>query len=121
MTQEDVIAWLGPSQINDDVGLAFGDHSGLRAYVFNDDDRGVSGLRAESVWIGSFDELWELAAARAPLQLSGSKWYHHVAVRGVQGDTIWLANSAPGYASVWENLSRSDYQRLGAWRATWVR
>jgi len=44
-----------------------------------------------------------------------------VAVRGVSGDAIWLANSAPGYRNVWETLDRSQYAALGAWRATWVR
>jgi hypothetical protein len=86
-----------------------------------DPDRFGLGLRAGSAWIGSFDELYVLARDRAPLQLSGAAWYHHVAVRGVSGDAIWLANSAPGYRNVWETLDRRQYAALGTWRATWVR
>jgi hypothetical protein len=93
----------------------------LRSLVFDPDDRGVAGLRSESAWMGSFDQLYDLAATRAPLQLSGAAYYHHVAVRGVQGDRIWIAQSAPGYRNVWDTIDRGQYAALGAWRATWVR
>jgi hypothetical protein len=118
--QDTVIGWLGLDHISPAFGLHHGDHSALRSRVYDPDHFG-RGLRAESVWIGSFDELYALARDRAPLQLSGAQWYHHVAVRGVSGDNIWIANSAPGYLGIFETLNRQDYARLGTWRATWVR
>ncbi len=115
-----MIHTLGPREVNADIGLCRGDHSALRDRVFGPDHFGL-GLNPTSVWIESFEQLYELAATRAPLQLSGARWYHHCAVRGVQGDTIWIANSAPGYKNCFSHIDRNLYQLLGTWRATWVR
>jgi hypothetical protein len=115
-----VINTLGTREVSEQMGLHRGDHSGLRDIIFNPDPWGV-GTVAESVWISSYDQLYELAATRAPLQLSGAAWYHHVAVRGVQGDRIWIANSAPGYRGVFETIDRTQYATLGSWRVTCVR
>jgi hypothetical protein len=115
-----VIKTLGPNEVSDQLGLHRGDHSGLAAKIYNPDPWHV-GTVAESVWVSSFDHLYELAATRAPLQLSGALWYHHAAVRGVQGDRIWIANSAPGYRGVFETIDRAQYANLGSWRVTCVR
>jgi hypothetical protein len=118
--QDWVISTLGPREVSAEVGLHRGDHSALRELVFDRDAWGV-GLAAESYWIRSFDHLYELAATRAPLQLSGATWYHHCAVRGVRSDRIWIANSAPGYRGVFDTIDRVQFERLGRWRATCVR
>jgi hypothetical protein len=59
-----------------------------------------------------FDTTYALAA-RGPGMCSGAAWYHWVGIRGVSGDAIWIANSAPGYLGVYDLLSRSDFERLG--------
>jgi hypothetical protein len=102
------------------LGLHRGDHGGLRDLIYTPDPWHV-GTVPESVWALNFDHLYELATTRAPLQLSGAAFYHHVAVRGVQGDRIWIANSAPGYRGVFETLDRTQYAKLGNWRVTCVR
>lgn len=45
--------------------------------------------------------------------MSGTNWYHWVALRGTQGSNLWIANSAPGYKGVWDILSPYDFNRLG--------
>ena len=52
--------------------------------------------------------------------MSGQAWYHWVALRGVRGNQIWIANSAPGYKGVWDTLSREDFVRLGAFSVVWL-
>jgi hypothetical protein len=51
--------------------------------------------------------------------MSRANWYW-VAIRGVQGSNIWIANSAPGYKGVWDTLSREDFNRLGGFSVIWL-
>lgn len=118
--QDWVINTLGPGEVSAAVGLHRGDHSGLRERLYGPDPFGLQ-LQPASVWVESFDHLYELASTRAPLQLSGAKWYHHCAVRGVKGERVWIANSAPGYRNVFDTLDRAQFAALGSWRATWIR
>jgi len=37
----------------------------------------------------------------------------YMAIRGVQGSDLWVANSAPGYYGVGDTLSRSQFNALG--------
>jgi hypothetical protein len=70
-------------------------------------------------WL-DFDTMYELAQGTTGM-LSGSTYYHWVALRGVQGDTLWISNSAPGYMNVWHNLTRQDWARLGpSWSCVWL-
>jgi hypothetical protein len=42
--------------------------------------------------------------------------YHFMAIRGVDYSdtgTLWVANSAPGYRGVYEELTRSQFNSLG--------
>lgn len=101
-----------PNNINPTYGLMSSDGSALRDVLAGYDQD------TEHGWLG-FDTAYELAT-RTTGMVSGAAWYHWTAVRGVQGDTIWIANSAPGYKSVWNNLSRSDWDRLGGFSVVWL-
>jgi hypothetical protein len=101
-----------PDNINATYGLMNADGSALRDVLAGYDQD------TEQGWL-DFDTAYELAT-RTTGMLSGAAWYHWSAVRGVQGDTIWIANSAPGYQSVWNNLSRSDWDRLGGFSVVWL-
>ena len=46
--------------------------------------------------------------------------YHFMAIRGIQEDTIWVANSARGYRGVYDNLSRSQFNSLGPVQLLWI-
>jgi hypothetical protein len=66
-----------------------------------------------------FDTVYDLAQGTTGL-MSGAAWYHWVGIRGVQGSTIWVANSAPGYKGIYDNLSREDFNRLGGFSVVWL-
>lgn len=101
-----------PHNINASYGLMSSDGWALRNVLNN------YGQNTDQGWL-DFDTTYELAT-RTTGMLSGAAWYHWTAVRGVQGDTLWIANSAPGYKSVWNNLSRSDWDRLGGFSVVWL-
>lgn len=96
-----------PSNINPTYGLMDGSGAQLRR-VFT--ERTAVGT-AQS-WL-DFDTAYAIFAQGNGGMMSGGAWYHWVGVRGVSGQNLWIANSAPGYMGVWDTLSRSDFNRLG--------
>jgi hypothetical protein len=76
------------------------------------------GQDSEQAWL-DFDTVYQMAQHTTGM-MSGGAWYHWVALRGVQGSNIWIANSAPGYKGVWDTLSRYDFDRLGAFSVVWL-
>jgi len=74
--------------------------------------REQGGLDTRQGWI-DFDTAYAIFSHGYGGVMSGGAWYHWVAVRGVDGPNLWIANSAPGYKSVWDILSRDDFNRLG--------
>ena len=100
------------ANINPQYGLMDASGSALRAVL---DDYGVA---SDQGWL-DFDETYARAVA-GPGMMSGASWYHWVGIRGVQGSTIWVANSAPGYKGIWDNVSREDFERLGAFSVVWL-
>lgn len=103
-----------PDQINPQYGLTNIDGPGqaLRDVYASYDQP------TEQGW-PDFDTVYELAQDFTG-QMSGSAWYHWVAIRGVRGSNLWVANSAPGYKGIWDELSRSDYSRLGPFNVVWL-
>lgn len=76
------------------------------------------GQPSEQSWL-DFDSVYGLAQQTTGM-MSGGNWYHWVALRGVQGSNLWIANSAPGYKGVWDVLSREDFNRLGGFSVVWL-
>jgi hypothetical protein len=76
------------------------------------------GLPNQQARLG-FDDVYEIAA-RTTGMMSGAAWYHWIALRGVQGSNLWIANSAPGYKGVWDVLSREDFNRLGGFSVVYL-
>jgi hypothetical protein len=76
------------------------------------------GLNSQHDWL-DFDTVYHLAMG-TPGMMSGANWYHWVGIRGVQGNNLWIANSAPGYKGVWDTLSRDDFNRLGGFSVVWL-
>jgi len=101
-----------PQNINSQVGLTNANGSALRA-VYQ-----TYGQATEQGWLG-FDQVYALAQETTG-QLSGAAWYHWVALRGVQGNNLWIANSAQGYKGVYDTLSRDDFARLGGFSVVWL-
>jgi hypothetical protein len=101
-------------QINPWTGLTNVDGPG---YALQDVLDGY-GQATEQAWL-DFDSVYQLAQHTTGM-MSGANWYHWVALRGVQGSSIWIANSAPGYAGIWDVLSREDFNRLGGFNVIWL-
>lgn len=73
-------------------------------------------------WLG-FDRAYEIATQSTGL-LNSTAWYHYVALRGVIGDKIWVANSAPGYPSwnpIQSEIGRYEFDRFKSFQAIWIR
>jgi len=103
-----------PNNINATVGLMDGSGAQLARVLH---DYGQDSLQGYGL---TFDEVYDLAQDGTPAMMSGAAWYHWVAVRGVQGSLLWIANSAPGYKGVADYLSREDYNRLGGFSVVWL-
>jgi hypothetical protein len=111
-SQDDVVALLGPSQINPDVGLCFGDGRALVALLHS------LGLGARNGPV-LFDDVLAMAGSK-PLAMGGAAFYHWVGVRGRDGDTLALANPGPGYRGIHQTLSRTEFAALGPFIGVWV-
>jgi hypothetical protein len=112
-TREEAVYEIGyPDNINATYGLM--DASGPALQGVYD----LYGLESAQDWLG-FDDVYTLAQVTTG-QMSGAAWYHWVAIRGVQGANIWIANSAPGYKGIYDVLSREDFNRLGGFSVVWL-
>jgi|SRR5215471_13502149 len=47
--------------------------------------------------------------------------YHFMGVRGVSPSTIWVANSAPGYCGITDDLNKYNYDSLGPTQLIWIK
>lgn len=113
--REQVVYAIGyPQNINPTYGLIDGSGTQLGRVLSSS-----TGLDAMQDWL-DFDTVYQMAADQTPALMSGQAWYHWVAVRGVQGNNLWIANSAPGYKGIYDVLSRVDFERLGAFAVVWL-
>lgn len=103
-----------PHNINGNYGLMDGSGQQLRRVLLEQ-----TGRESLHDYLG-FDDVYLLASLGTPTLMSGAAWYHWVAVRGVQGNNLWIANSAPGYKGIYDVLSRQDFDRLGGFSVVWL-
>jgi hypothetical protein len=102
-----------PHNINATYGLMDGSGAQLQRVLRE------YGVDSRHGWLG-YDQAYETYRG-APGMLSGQAWYHWVAVRGVaRNGLIWIANSAPGYKSVWDTLTREQWNSLGGMSCIWL-
>lgn len=111
--REQVVYQIGyPENINATYGLMDASGSALRDVLAS------YGQDSGQDWL-DFDTVYDLAQGTTGL-MSGAAWYHWVALRGVQGSSIYIANSALGYKGVYSTLSRSDFERLGGFSVVYL-
>jgi hypothetical protein len=94
-----------PENVNPTYGLMDASGSALQAVLRSYDQESTSAYL-------DFDTVYA-AAQHTTGMMSGAAWYHWIALRGVSGDALWIANSAPGYKGIWDVLTRADFERLG--------
>jgi len=102
-----------PNNISPDVGLHDASGAALRSVLSS-----IYGVATEQGWL-DFDLTYAIAS-EGPGMMSGAAWYHWVGIRGVQGSSLWVANSAPGYKGIYDHVSREDFARLGGFSVVWL-
>ena len=78
------------------------------------------GLKAHIEWV-DWARALELARTTTGC-LNSTSWYHFVGVRGLYGNnTLWVANSAPGYRGIWDQIQYGTFQQwAGSWKFVWL-
>ena len=94
-----------PENINAMYGLMDGSGSVLAARLRE------QGAPAFTCWL-PYEVAWEMAC-RWPLLVGGVGWNHWVGVRRCDEEDLLIANSAPGWMSIYDRLSEADWIRLG--------
>lgn len=119
VSEQDVIAGLGPERISQALGLLDASGAGLVSYLEE------QGIHAENNADASWDEL-VAAAGFQPMVIGGRSWCHWVGVRmggiafrGVDVGELALMNPAPGYLGVNQILYVSRFEELGPFSAVW--
>ncbi len=101
-----------PNNINATYGLMDGSGAHIRRVLSEHDQNSSQG------WL-NFDQAYAIYAT-TPGCMAGGGWYHWVAVRGVSGGELSIANSAPGYKGVYSTLSREQFNSLGPFSCVWI-
>lgn len=119
VSEQDVIAGLGPGRISPALGLLDASGAGLVSYL------GEQGINAANNPSASFADVLG-AAGHQPMVIGGRAWGHWVAVRmgslaaGLAGpDRLALMNPAPGYMGIDQVLDASSFDALGPFSAVW--
>jgi hypothetical protein len=94
--------------VSPDYGLARADMADLET-MFNSLGyivRRKQGLSRDDIlaWAGS-----------GPLQMNGARWYHHTGARTLGPGVIYLANPAPNWRSVGQELDAYEASTWGGW------
>lgn len=81
----------------------------------------TGGPEVQNKGVASFDEVAARAGEMA-VGIGGRAWNHWSAVRGYDAarDVILLANSAPGWRSAGQELTRGEFASLGAMAMVWM-
>jgi len=119
VTEQDVIAGLGPDRISPTLGLLDASGAGLVSYLA---EMGISATNNASA---SWSDVLA-AAGFQPMVIGGRAWCHWVAVRmGTLAinrpdlDLLALMNPAPGYMQVGQTLEPWQFAELGTFSAVW--
>lgn len=119
VSEQDVIAGLGPARISPTYGLLDASGAGLVSFLEE------QGIHAANNPDASYDDVL-VAAGYQPMVIGGRSWNHWVAVRmgsvcaGLDADPgLILMNPAPGWMGIDQVLTRADFVELGAFSAVW--
>jgi len=55
-----------------------------------------------------------------PLQVNGARWYHHSGARALGPGVLYLANPAPSWKGVGQEMDASEAASWGSWNGMWV-
>lgn len=72
------------------------------------------GVDTTHIFPRSFSDAYDICNATTGL-LNNKVWQHFVAIRGVVGPRLWIANSAPGYRGIYDTVDRQQWDAWGTW------
>lgn len=72
---------------------------------------GYYGLTAKEAYC-TFDQAYAIMEHTTGT-INPNGMYHFMACRGVRNGNLWVANSAPGYRGVYDEMNRSQFNSLG--------
>jgi hypothetical protein len=55
-----------------------------------------------------------------PLQITGARWYHHSGARALSPGLLHLANPAPNWKGVGQEMDHNEAATWGTWNGLWV-
>jgi hypothetical protein len=55
-----------------------------------------------------------------PLQINGARWYHHAGARALGAGVLHLANPAPTWKGVGQEMDAYEASTWGSWNAIWL-
>ena len=59
-------------------------------------------------------------AGRYPMQVNGARWYHHSGARALGVGVLHLANPAPSWKGVGQDLDGNEAASWGSWNGMWL-
>jgi hypothetical protein len=112
--EQDVVEQLQKiGGINSDQGLLDASMGGLERVM---NGYGLTVARETGV---SWERLTQIAG-KSPAQINGNAWNHHSGLRGFDGTNLQLANPAPGWMGVGQEMSRQQFNNLGPFNVMYV-
>jgi hypothetical protein len=104
MDREQATAIIGyPNCVNETYGLMSADCM-VKAFE-------KVGLIAKQAWV-TFEQAYSICSHFTGV-INPIGMYHFMGIRGVEGGSLWVANSAQGYRGVWDNLDAGTFNALG--------
>lgn len=99
--------------VSSDYGLARADMADLET-MFN--ALGYTVARKQHLTVGDIVPV----AGLYPLQVNGARWYHHSGARALGGGMLFLANPAPSWKGVGQEMDQYEAASWGSWNGMWV-
>ena len=104
MTYDEALSIIGyPQCVNPTYGLMSADCM-INAFS-------SVGLHSAQRWV-TFGEAYSIMG-KATGVINPVGMYHFMGMRGVRNGGLWVANSAPGYRGVYDDLDNSTFNSLG--------
>jgi hypothetical protein len=102
-----------PGAVSPDYGLARADMYDLEV-MFN-----TLGYTASRKQYLNIDDLIAVAGTY-PMQITGARWYHHSGARALGPGVLYLANPAPSWKGVGQEMDANEAASWGSWNSLWL-
>lgn len=102
-----------PGAVDPSYGLARADMYDLET-MFN-----ALGYSVQRKQYLSVDDVVRIAGIY-PMQVNGARWYHHSGARALGPGLLYLANPAPNWKGVGQQMDANEAASWGSWNGIWI-